>query len=329
MSWVNLFQRSPFGPVMERLPLVALDVGSRGGFERDLEPIAFAVEAWGFEPDPQAFAAIAGERGPWRSLRHFPYGLSGSGGPRTLTVPSDPVGASLLLHDQAVGRRFNKMQFVTPAGTATVDTRTLDQATAEQGLDRVDYLKLDVEGAELEILRGGPRTLENVLVIKTEVAFLPVRHGQPLAHEVAAVLCGQGFELMDFIRPSHWRRHGAIIHPLVEAAQPLPYSRGQLIHGDYLLFRRPDTLTTVEARLRAAFLGMAHGFFDYAGELLEQPEVRDHLETHHGLDAMAAARRLSWMYGRREWASAFGRQVRGLSRFIRALPEMVVTAIRA
>ena len=72
--------------------------------------------------------------------------------------------------------------------TADVDVLTLDDLLADGKIEKMQYLKIDIEGAELEVLAGGTRALEHCQAIKVEVSFLPQRVGQALAHEVAALL---------------------------------------------------------------------------------------------------------------------------------------------
>ena len=44
-------------------------------------------------------------------------------------------------------------------GYITVDVTTLDALVAKLSLDRVDYIKIDVEGAEMDVLKGGTNVL--------------------------------------------------------------------------------------------------------------------------------------------------------------------------
>ena len=69
------------------------------------------------------------------------------------------------------------------ANTAVVPLRRLDDALAEQGVTRVDYLKVDVEGFELPVLRGALRTLTDNpgIAVQTE---LVERHAARYGHRI-------------------------------------------------------------------------------------------------------------------------------------------------
>lgn len=80
---------------------------------------------------------------------------------------------------------------------------TLDALLAEAGWDGVDFLKLDVQGYELEILKGAGKTLRGVEVILMEVSLLGVYEEAPLLHDVTRFMAEQGFRAYDicsFIR---------------------------------------------------------------------------------------------------------------------------------
>jgi hypothetical protein len=200
-----------------------------------------------------------------------------------------------------------------------VETTTLDDALDSFAIPPPDYLKLDIEGAELEVLRASPRALASVLVLKTEVAFIPARRGQPLAMDVDVFLRGCGFRLVDLVQPIHWRQGSYVAHPQLER-KGIPYSRGQIAQGDFLYFRDPDAIPSddVPRCLRAAVLSMAHGFFDYGWALIARPEVERHLRERYALDPALAVRSASRALGQRVWAEAFSSHLRRVVTFLRS-----------
>ena len=220
MSITDLFRRTAFAPVMEALPLTCLDIGARGGIEAELLPLAFACDVIGFEPDDEEFRRLEyAAPGPWRSRAYVPAAVADRTGRRTLHLTTDRVSTTLLAPDPAIGARFDKPQFFAVERTVEVDTIALDDAVASHAGRGPDYLKIDIEGAEGEVFAAAPRTLASLIAIKTEIAFLPFRKGQALAADIDRMLRGNGFELMDYARPAHWRRRGYVIHPLWQAGR--------------------------------------------------------------------------------------------------------------
>lgn len=314
----NIFQTLKAGDLARRHSLTYADIGSRGGFQADLYPLAFAVDAVGFEPDPVAFKSLENlPAGPWKSIRHLPYGISDTGGTRKLHVPKDPAGASLLEHDPALGRRFNMQHLFEIARTERIETRTMQTAVTDAGLGRVDYLKLDVEGAELAILQASPEIVDDLLAVKTEVSFLPPRIGQPLAADIDTFMCDHGFELMTIIDPAHWRRERGPVDPYIGTAAP-PYSKGQLVHADFLYMRTAASVGGgVPKLIRLALLQMALGYFDHALSILEGPDTSGHIATEMNCSPMDIVVPASRAYGKRRFLRAFHDQTRGLVPFLR------------
>lgn len=268
----NLFQDTHLASILNRNPIVCIDVGSRDGFEQDLLPIAFGVDGIAFEPDPIAFEALRCQCAvPWRSMRYLNIALAGGAGERMLNVPIHPGSASLLEHDLSIGQRFNKTEFFEARSKTKVSTLALDDVLAAVGSISPAYIKLDIEGLEIEVLQGASRALSQTVALKIEVSFLPFRRGQPLAADVDLYVRQRGFELVDLLNPVYWR----IFDPASQAQHgfSIPYSRGQLAHGDYLFFRAVETLDNDVKRFEAAVLAMNYGFFDHAAAIMRRPEM--------------------------------------------------------
>lgn len=102
------------------------------------------------------------------------------------------TGSSLRAENSNVARREVRMQ-----------TRTLDEVIGDRGNSL--FLKIDVQGAELDILSGGQATLRRCEVVQLETALLPYNAGAPLMGEVLDQMLQWGFSPFDFagfIRPN-------------------------------------------------------------------------------------------------------------------------------
>ena len=312
---IDFFRHGAFADVFADAGLVAIDIGARGGFEPDLLPIAWAVDAHGFEPEPEAYSHLAAHRaGPWRSLAVHKLAIAGSSGDRRLHIPSDPQGASLLQHDPAIGRRFGYPHLFDVARIETIDTTTLDAAAERFGFHAASYLKLDVEGAELEVLEGAETVLASLVAIKTEAAFLPFRKHQPLAWDLAAHLGARGFEIMDVSDPHRWRHGPAAPHPYLRRAAPA-YSRGQAVQCDLLFFRAAAGMANDDQAVRGALIALALGYFDHAASLFAGLADRRRFTFDESLEIA----KLSLRYGRRQAAAAIKAHLRDLIPLIRSL----------
>src|SRR5581483_10571059 len=71
-----------------------------------------------------------------------------------------------------------------------VETRTLD-SIAE--ISAMDFLKIDVQGAELSVFRGGSLRLAQAVAIQAEVSFMPLYRNQPLFGDIDLALRALGF----------------------------------------------------------------------------------------------------------------------------------------
>lgn len=86
-----------------------------------------------------------------------------------------------------------------PRRVLTLPMRTLDELVAELPGRRFELLKIDVQGAELDVLRGARRTLEQVQVLVIELSLHEVNRGGTRLAPVVADLAALGFEVYDVL----------------------------------------------------------------------------------------------------------------------------------
>jgi FkbM family methyltransferase len=169
-------------------------------------------------------ASIVGRQGAVHSIEAAP----GTAAELRRSVAANPRCA-IHVHQAALAEAPGELEFTTfeaghggaslapqPGGTVVrVPATTLDALT--EPLERVDLVKLDVEGAELRALRGARRLLAEhkpLLVLEFEPAHLERSGDSPAALE--ALLTEAGYEAFEiavdgprtrFVAlPSPWRR---------------------------------------------------------------------------------------------------------------------------
>ena len=324
MPKTNLFRETPFAQAMREEPVYLIDVGSRHGIDPDLLPIAFAVEAIGFEPDEVECAKLnCSAPNHWKSVGFIPCALAGETGEKPIFICEDPISNSLLQPDAEFAARFSNSAYATVVERATVPAYNFPDAINQFNIPQPDFIKLDVEGLELNILKSGPDIINGAVAIKTEVAFPRIRQDQPPAHELDAYLLSRGYELIDIIDPTVWRRHGYVVHPMLSRA-PMSYSKGQIIQCDFLYMRHPDKFSTefsvssdvVKQKLKAAWIAMSYGYFDRAEDYISDPIVEEFLRDLWKLDWTKDLYDASVKFGKLARKKAINAQLRGLLTFL-------------
>jgi FkbM family methyltransferase len=234
-------------------PLGFVDVGARGGVHPLVQPIAPFVSVLGFEPDKDACAAlnINGLATPhlWISKA-----LSSRTGMATLYRCAVPTNDSLRPINQAFIDRYNMVKFAQ-TGQDQVPTDTLDQIIyrlPQQG----EFLKLDTQGTEYEILCGATVTLEHTAAVYCEVEFAQIYEGQKLFGDIEGLLRAKGFSFIGFDNMSYRSR--------------TPWKgRERLLHADALFIKDPLEQKTMGYRQMqvAAMAAMLCGYDDFAQEI--------------------------------------------------------------
>jgi len=85
-----------------------------------------------------------------------------------------------------------------------VQCTTIDQWSYNNNVEKIDFLWLDLQGSELDVMKASPNILKNVKVILTEIEFVEAYEGQALYQEVKKWLEDQGFTLIALNDVPRW-----------------------------------------------------------------------------------------------------------------------------
>jgi FkbM family methyltransferase len=183
------------------------DVGARWGAAAAwfrLKPLA---RVFGFEPDPEECARLNQLAEPGQE-QFAPFALGGRDGKGTLYLTREPACSSLYPPSPEMIERYPSLRAsMSPVGTLSVPLVTMANWARNASVDRLDFIKLDTQGAELEILRGAGALLDGCLGIEAEIMFHPLYVGQPLFADVDAFLRSRGFSLWRLDSQAHYTDH--------------------------------------------------------------------------------------------------------------------------
>jgi FkbM family methyltransferase len=196
------------------------------------------------------------------SRAYLPYAI-GDGTVRAFHECNFPMTSSLLEPNSELLDRFQNLENLTQVVKKhTMQTKRLDDVSEVTG---ADFLKLDVQGAELDVMNGGDRVLTDALVVHTEVEFVEMYKGQPLFAEVDQRLRRSGFVFHKFTGVA-----GRTFKPLV-VNNDVNQCLSQMLWADAVYvkdFRTFDRLPAEKLLRLAVILHMVYGSFDLAMQAL-------------------------------------------------------------
>ena len=169
-------------------PATVYDIGAyRGGWTRlasqvfpDAAFVLFEANA-----DNAAYLRAAG-------LSHFTVALAAEDGEQALFLPraGDATGTSLYRENSA---HYGSDNLVV----RTVATARLDTLVAAQGLAPADLIKIDVQGAELDVIAGAKTALAHCQALIVELSLASYNKNAPLIAETLPAIARHGLRCID------------------------------------------------------------------------------------------------------------------------------------
>lgn len=169
-----------------------IDVGAnRGQFSLACRICTPGLPIAAFEPIPAEARLYRKIHGKAPNIRLFETALGEQAGKATLHLSQSADSSSLL----PIGRRQTDLFPATlEVGTIDVAVSRLDDFLQTWSGKQNLLLKIDVQGFELNVLRGGVSTLTQCKYVYVECSEVPLYDGQALRSEVEELLSASGFE---------------------------------------------------------------------------------------------------------------------------------------
>ena len=140
----------------------------------------------GFEVDEDVCAEMNSRA--MEGVRYYPNALGERNECRDFYVTNNPMCSSLYEPNEPLISLYNNFEVAYLKSKTVIETVSIDHFAQVNGVAEVDFIKIDVQGAELDVFRGGLQVLKNVLALVCEVEFVPHYLKQPLFGDVCRFL---------------------------------------------------------------------------------------------------------------------------------------------
>jgi len=258
--------------------IIALDVGAKGGVFQ-LPKLTKYTNYIGFEPNPTETDKIRS----YEDAEYLPYALSRSTGNREIRITKHNSYSSFFEFDEGNFRKhFHLMKEYNRWKSGfklekllAVPTKSLDDFMCEKAMNIIDFIKLDTQGSELEILQGGINaiTKNRIGVIFCEVNFVKIYHDQNLFSDLDLFLRSHNYEFIDC------RYYPESVYQIKIPFSKKVYDRPKYsVGGDAVFVPNIDIVTLDKTSYfkiglilaSLGYFGIAHNFFEKSNLLTKE-----------------------------------------------------------
>lgn len=248
ITWLN--EQHP------HLALVMYDIGARLGihylYTELLELQNFSVI--GFEPDREEVTKL--NNSEYSGIKKtFPFAIAESQASRTIFITKYPGCSSLYPPNKDLLSQYLVSDFFEVVKTETIETISLDEFTKQFDVVQPDFLKIDTQGAEYEILKGGQSTLNKVIGVFLETQLRELYIGAALFPDIHSLLTNLGFRLI--------------------FCEYNPDLGGEVVEFDVAYVRDSTDLELEDDLVKAVLFCLVHNNLNFAANLVRRSRVSE------------------------------------------------------
>ena len=207
--------------------ILLLDIGAAGGINKRWEIISDNLSTSLVEPNIEN-AKILETKG-YNVIKNCFYREGNK--ELILYETKDKYCSSLLQPNKYYLNKFFNTERFNIINKIKVNSTTIDKEFKNSQIP--NFIKIDTEGSELEILNGAKLSLNNVMGIEIECVFNELRLSQHQFHEIKIFLEKYNFEFIDFLHITRWEQNKQRSFGIPQITDCLFFKKPELIFNEF------------------------------------------------------------------------------------------------
>ncbi len=184
-------QRDSFDGISSYGIKTVIDIGADiGQFAKEAREKIPQAQIYSFEPLSQTYKDLVRNMSEDTQWKSFNYGLGSQNQEMKITLNPHSPSSSLLEKSEFMEKVFPHTQ---GGSIETIKVRTLDSMAQDIKIEGPLLVKLDVQGYESEVIKGGVQIISKARVILIETSFFALYKQQPLFDDIYNTLRSLGF----------------------------------------------------------------------------------------------------------------------------------------
>jgi len=228
-----------------------------------------------FELDETLCAELNQKSKP--GITYYPVALGRTEERRTFYETNHPMCCSLYKPNEELISLYNNMEVAMLKSVSSIETCSIDYFTQENDIESVDFIKIDIQGAELDAFQGADNTLKEVLAIVSEVEFIPHYIDQPLFGDVCSFLAEKEIMFHKFLGMA-----GRTLKPIIMNKSPNFPSQHMWSDAVFIrsIFKIPELPSS--KLLKMGMLTFLYGSPDVAFQCFKYYDEKNGTSIHQG-----------------------------------------------
>lgn len=260
-----LFRKTILYNEFKESPLGFIDAGAAGGAHPLVMPVASLVHCTCFDPNTEVHERILQDSQVFASFTLIDKALGHKVGKLPFYLTESQVNSSLSRPLNMLTQRYG-VKGLNISKEFMVDTETLDRVVFKEEKRLGEFIKLDCQAAEYDILQKGTRTLdEQCMALWSEVQFFPLYENQKIFSDMDLFLSKKGFSLYG-LYPNYVSTR-KLDRRMFETEERLVWADAFYIKDPLADINREKTFTQREINV-VILIALLTGYYDFALELI-------------------------------------------------------------